>query len=146
MIYKCNDGNCEVEIDAESAEDAAQEYVNGGDWGRIEETTWINVWVEDEDGDRERVKVTLNPDEPRCEGGNDHDWQSPHEVVGGIKENPGVWGNGGGVKITEVCIRCGCGKHVDTWAHDPSTGEQGLESVRYVEGEFEDEVAELANA
>ena len=31
MKYLCTDGNAEIEIEAESPEDAAQEYVDGGD-------------------------------------------------------------------------------------------------------------------
>lgn len=31
MIYKCTDGNCEIEIEAESPDEAAQEYIDGGD-------------------------------------------------------------------------------------------------------------------
>lgn len=129
MIYKCNDGNCEVEIEAESAEEAAQEYVDGGDWGDGRETSWVTVYVTDEDGDCVRIKIAVEPDEPDCDE-EEHEWKSPYELVGGLKENPGVFGSGGGVKITEVCIRCGCGKHTDTWA----------ESVKYVKGEFTEEL------
>jgi hypothetical protein len=135
--YKCDDGNAEIEIEADSAEEAAREYVDGGDWGPIESTTWINVYVEDEDGDRERVKVALQPEEPACVDGRDHDWDSPHELVGGCESNPGVWGHGGGVIITEACTRCGCKRTTDTWAQDRETGEQGLESVSYEPNAFE---------
>lgn len=44
-IFLCDDGNAEIEIEADSAQDAAQEYVDGGDWGQITETIWINVHV-----------------------------------------------------------------------------------------------------
>lgn len=47
---------------------------------------------------------------PECEISEDgeHDWQSPHSIVGGIKENPGVWSNGGTIFSTkEVCSCCG---------------------------------------
>jgi hypothetical protein len=82
------------------------------------------------------AKVQLDPEEPPCghkrhpnpEG---HDWQSPHEVVGGLKENPGVQGHGGGVTIEEVCARCGTYKVTDTWAQDMTDGEQGLTSTAY---------------
>ena len=57
--------------------------------------------------------------------------QSPHEVVGGLEENPGVWGNGGGVIIHEVCQTCGVHRHTNTWAQNPVNGKQGLESVSY---------------
>jgi len=212
--YLCNDGNAEVEITAETAQEAAQEYVDGGEWGEITETDWVTVrvteapsWETDEivsltladdqdapdgqklidqyvdgpaalaarvcsdcyvghnpgatiDGqpyeywvlcpmahsepDSVRIKIALEPDEPECEDGEDHDWQSPIEIVGGIKENPGVYGHGGGVTITTVCMHCGAERVVDTWAQDSSDGEQGLESVSYEPSKYADEVAALA--
>jgi hypothetical protein len=146
--YKCDDGNAEVEITADSAQDAAEEYVSDGDWGEIESTTWINVYVQEvnkdrEDvGGRERCKVVLHPKVPSCTQ-DEHDWQSPHSIVGGLKENPGVHGHGGGVTIAEVCMHCGCERVTDTWAQDPVTGEQGLESVKYTPRKYQDEVTSL---
>ncbi len=135
-----------VEFDADSGEQAAQQYVDGGDWGHRNETQWITVtaWRRgiDADGDWRDVdsaihKITLEPEEPDCIDADGHDWQAPLEIVGGIKENPGVWGHGGGVTIDEVCVRCGCGKTIDTWAQDMSDGEQGLRSVSYEPGRYE---------
>jgi len=149
--YLCDDGNAELEIEAETAREAAQEYVDGGDWGDIEETSWVNVRVtgpmpastHDDEPDSERIKIALEPDEPECEDGKDHDWQSPIEIVGGISENPGVWGHGGGVTITSVCMHCGTERVTDTWAQDMSDGVQGLESVSYEANKYADEVAAL---
>ncbi|MGO9973422.1 MAG: hypothetical protein ACLP01_11570 [Solirubrobacteraceae bacterium] len=31
----------------------------------------------------------------------------------------------------EVCVRCSAGRKRDTWAQNPSTGEQGLPAVSY---------------
>jgi len=183
-----DDGNAAIEYDrAESGGEAAREYVDGGDWGDVEETTWIRVYVwregvraevtecsycleaataHDADGDpacaahakpapagvecqpigrtvvvsrteRDSVTVALEPDEPDCADGADHDWRSPLSVVGGIAENPGVWGHGGGVIIREVCSRCGAYRVTDTWAQDRETGEQGLRSVRYEDADEE---------
>ena len=49
---------------------------------------------------------------PECEISEDgeHDWQSPHSLVGGIKENPGVWSNGGTCWTTKSVCAC-CGKY-----------------------------------
>ncbi len=130
------DGAAET-IEADSLEEAIQateDWARDGDWGHNDTTIWVHaVLVEtDADGDTiHRIKVQIDPDEPRCEDGQEHDWQSPLDIVGGIKENPGVWGHGGGVTIQEVCLHCGCGKLTDTWAQDPETGEQGLNSVTY---------------
>lgn len=144
--YLCDDGNAEIEITADSAEEAAQEYVDGGDWGDDSATSWVRVYVQeiDEDGDpvgaRKGVKVTIEADEPDCSHNDGHDWRSPHSILGGLRENPGVRGSGGGVIIDEVCVRCGCGRHTDTWAQDPSDGTQGHRSVSYKPGEYTEAV------
>jgi hypothetical protein len=133
--FLCDDGNCEVEIEAASPEAAAQGYVETGDWGEPTSTIWITVYVTpvggDPDFDREAHTVEIDPDEPSCESGEDHQWKSPIELVGGLEDNPGVFGHGGGVVIHEVCQHCGCSKTTDTWAQNPETGEQGLQSVSY---------------
>lgn len=189
--YICDDGNAEVAITAETAYDAASEYVRTGDWGTgtLTETTWVRVYVQrdvsdieerlveligdrdysphdtgwwvydaddldiellgemllgecsliidesgdlcvDHDHDRESHTIAIDPPEPECCAA-EHDWQSPHELLGGAKENPGVWGHGGGVIIRDCCADCGAYRVRDTWAQDPATGEQGLESLRY---------------
>jgi hypothetical protein len=135
--YICNDGNAELEITADSPRAAAQEYVDGGDWGSSEKTTWVNVTVTpiDEDGEvageDEHIKIELNPDEPECDGDHEHEWRSPHSVVGGLRENPGVQSHGGGAVITEVCAHCAHYKVTNTWAQDPEDGQQGLTSIEY---------------
>lgn len=151
--WRADDGNAEVEIVADSGREAAETYVADGDWGDDRaETSWVSVraWrigLQIEDGEvveyeigSERHTVAIEPTEPACVDGDDHDWQRPHKIVGGIAENPGVHGHGGGVIISECCMRCGCQRITDTWAQDPSTGEQGLESISYDEGYYSDEV------
>lgn len=138
MKFYVTDGNAGIVIEADSPAEAAQEFVDTGDWGEIESTDWIHVHVTpcDEDGtikgERERITVTLEPEEPACTHDDGHDWQTP-EWLGGCSENPGVWGHGGGVQGTYVCGRCGRYKDWDTWAQDPCTGQQGLNSVSYRE-------------
>ena len=123
--YRCDDGNAEIEIEADSPKDAAQEYVNGGEWGDIDQTTWITVYVRwtDEYGDavQDRVKVAIHPDEPECPEG-DHDWMQL-----------AVRGSGGGVIVTFQCKHKHCGRlyEYNSWAQDPADGEQGLTSTRY---------------
>ena len=140
MKYQVTDGNGDIEIEAESAQDACQQYVDGGDWGSEAKTSWVRVTateiadeVEDLDApepESETYTIEIPPTEPECCGG-DHDWASPLSVVGGIKENPGVYGHGGGVICTEVCRHCGCYQITDTWAQNPENGAQGLTSVEY---------------
>lgn len=116
----------------EDAIEAATDIDTGG-YDTSAGTVWTDIHVIDAETDErvETVTVQIDPPEPDCIDSGDHDWQSPMELVGGIKENPGVWGHGGGVIIHEACIRCGCGRSTDTWAQNPSTGEQGLTSVSY---------------
>lgn len=139
--WYADDGNADVEFpDAATAEAAAQEYVDGGEWSR-ERTWWceVRVWrnaltvddgeVVDVEVDEDRLSIAVEPSEPdECSG----TWVSPHEVVGGDERNPGVRGSGGGVVITEVCPETGWYRVTDTWAQD-SCGRQGKTSVEYRE-------------
>jgi hypothetical protein len=134
---------------AEALEEA-REWARDGSWDTSEGTVWVSAYVielEDgeESGESHTVSVTIEPDEPTCTE-SEHDWQSPLAIVGGIKENPGVWGHGGGIIMHEVCIHCGCEKITDTWAQDHDTGEQGLTSTRYDAGKYAAEVAALAES
>jgi hypothetical protein len=132
------------------AETRAEAIAEAAEWVRdIESTIWVTAYVTehtvDEDGDDcsedissrsvsiDPVEPSCDPVEPSCDPGEEHDWRSPLSLLGGCEENPGVWGNGGGVIIAEVCAHCGCKRMTDTWAQRPDTGEQGLESVSYEE-------------
>lgn len=77
---------------------------------------------------------------PKCDKSR-HTWRRPWSIVGGLKENPGVHGKGGGVIITDVCITCGCARHTDTWADDGRGGVRRGNAVTYIEGQYADEVA-----
>lgn len=125
---------------ADSAADAADDYVHEGEWGPVTVTVRhsVHVWQQSYaivDGrirlvylDHGWHNVDVDPDEPGCTG-DDHDWQSP-EWLGGVKENPGVWGHGGGVVIREVCAHCGVYRRTDTWVQD-SSGNR-YQSVEYL--------------
>lgn len=71
--WHADDGNAEITIEGGTAEEAAQEYVDDGEWGQIEKTDWIEVDVWrmgiEECGNivwvgRESHTVTLEPDVP----------------------------------------------------------------------------------
>lgn len=129
----CSDGSGAREtIEAPTAEAAAQEYADSGEWDTTGGTVWIHVGIVPVDApeDPRSVTITIHPPEPKCTAA-EHDWRSPHSVVGGLHENPGVVGHGGGVVITEVCAHCGAYRITDTWAQDRETGEEGLRSVAY---------------
>lgn len=127
-----------VDVDTiDAAKAAAHEWQHDGYCGEPSASTfWVDTYIIEvgPDGAEETVATVttaIDPSEPDCTE-KAHDWQSPHEIVGGLKENPGVWGNGGGVRIVEVCMHCGCRRETNTWATRPDTGEQGLRSLRYL--------------
>lgn len=144
-IYRLSDAQGYTYIAASSIEEAesrADEWVRDC-YEPAEKTYWVNVTVTDMvTAERRHIKVEVEPPEPPCihprtgERWPEHDWRREYRVVGGIRENPGVWGNGGGVTITCACHRCGCGRTVDTWAQDPEDGQQGLRAVIYRPGAY----------
>lgn len=139
--YLCDDGNAEIEIVAESPRAAAREYAEAYD--PEDSTSWIDVRVVEVDDEGEEVEdhdwitVEIEPTEPECAEDHDHEWESPCELLGGIEDNPGCWGHGGGVVYTEVCRHCGTYRTTDTWAQRMDTGEQGLTAVSYREADSE---------
>lgn len=140
--WLCDDGNAEVECTGTMSA-AAQEYVDGGDWGDSSSEDYacvIHVYCQAKylpDRSRDSESVALEQDEPECTHDDGHDWQSPQDLVGGIKENPGVWGNGGGVVVYEACVHCGCRKTTDTLAQDSTDG------TRYTKVSYEPEYYDL---
>jgi len=83
-------------------------------------TVWISYGVRsllhDDGADN---TVTIDPTEPKCAEGHDHEWK-----------DGGVHGNGGGVVSTDVCVHCGLVRATDTWAQD-GNGQRGLTSILY---------------
>jgi hypothetical protein len=142
----CEGGHWYETVDAASASDAlaiARENVDRGNYPEAEGTLYIDIRARrvDDHDDEETDTVVLPPEEPECSHDDGHDWQSPYRLVGGLKENPGVFGHGGGVIMHSVCMRCGCERVTDTWAQRRDTGEQGLTEVSYEPGKYAAEVA-----
>lgn len=106
----------------DEALDAAEDWCRDGDWDTSEGTIWCQVVVFREDDADEWAEraLAIDPPEPPCRKGQEHDWRDSDVV-----------GHGGGAIIHEVCTHCGVRRITDTWAHDPETGRQGLVSVRY---------------
>lgn len=135
-------GQPHVYMPARSSREAAEACVAEGEWGHSLETSWVLVFAErigvtadgrvglTDDVTRREHLITIEPEEPPCSG-DAHEWRSPWEVVGGGEDNPGVSAHGGGVVILEVCRLCGWYRIEDSWAQDPETGIQGLESTAY---------------
>lgn len=116
---------------AEAALAIARANVAEGAYER-DSTLWIAVKVTCEaTGEEDSDIVQLNPRAPRapsCEPGHKHSWRADK---GGLDENPGVFGHGGGALIYKVCSRCGVRKCINTWAQCFVTGEQGFTAVTY---------------
>ena len=127
--WRVSDGHDTIELEAASAQAAAEEFAEG--WEPERATWWLTVSVwrlqDGEVVDQQDIKVPIHPAEPRCVEPT-HDWQPG---PGGLEEDPGVFGHGGGVVIITQCRHCGLERREDTWAQDPATGEQGLRSIAY---------------
>lgn len=137
-LFDRTGGGVNEDIYAESMEaaiEAGREWIEAGEWGDYQGPLECEVGpiIYDEDGevdedstydaDREDCSGEIAAEDPECEEDEDgeHDWQAPYEVVGGLKENPGVWGSQHGkVKCTEVCAHCGRYRHTNDGATDDS--------------------------
>lgn len=117
--YSVWDETGEDTIEAASAEEAAEAFARGGDYGVIDTTVWVNVTTEDPNGDVSHHKVALHPQEPKCTEGA-HVW-------GELSAR----GNDGGVIQRETCEHCGLVRIEDTWARDTQDGTEGLYGITY---------------
>jgi hypothetical protein len=152
QIWRARSEGADELIEADTEKEArrrAREWAREGVTGEITSTVWADCYLErltvDSDGDLawidvDTLTVSIDPAEPKCTGAG-HEWTAPHAIVGGCESNPGVWGDGGGVRWVELCSRCGCGRHGGNWGQRPDTGEQGLDWVRFEIGEFSAEIA-----
>ena len=133
-------------IEAYSDDEAdllARDWILEGSYEPELKTFWVKGYLEKVDDDDEPVEqrysfhVPFDPETPPCLPGHCHDWQSPWELVGGLKENPGVISHGGGIKKFSACMNCGCGSVYNSWDHCPTTGYSPLESWEYIANEYE---------
>ncbi|MGC3956979.1 MAG: hypothetical protein QM813_03130 [Verrucomicrobiota bacterium] len=106
-----------------AAHGMAEKWMLAGDWG--DEPSYVDYALhllgEDEDEIESKFgRVAVNTDpEPECPNNKAHEWNSPYELVGGLKENPGEWSiENGRFKFVAVCIHCGCYKKTFTASLD----------------------------
>lgn len=126
---------CAAEASRDEVRTAVTASVRGIDYARTRTCWWHGTFsYRSREEVKESLIVQIDPAEPRCKGGGEHDWQRPIRIVGGIESSPGVEASGGGVLIKSACMLCGCGRTVDTWAHD--AGRDGLTSVEYEPGRY----------
>lgn len=101
-------------------------------WDRpdMDETTyWVDALIIetfiDEDGDEAetegRISVKLDPIEPDCESGEEHDWTD-----GKVYSSQGC-----GLTWTDVCKCCGLHRSTDTGHQRRDNGEQHLTAIWY---------------
>ena len=104
-------------IEAASADDAIDYYLSSGNYDTTHGPALCLIRAENQDDEDDVTQryVTYQRDEPECTDYDGHQWCSPHSVVGGLEENPGVFGHGGGVTTTVVCRHCGVYRVTDTW-------------------------------
>jgi len=116
-------------VEADSIQDAinqAEEWVADGSYDErvmvrfsVYEIDEDDEQVEDGESYTGEVEAGPQPEAPECTDGAEHDWQSPYEVLGGLRENPGVWSTGGTSFVHKyVCATCG------TYKTERSTGAQ----------------------
>lgn len=122
-------------IEAESLAEALETACEWASEGSYSERVMVRVWVQglDEDGEPTdeslsgEVEAGPEPKPEKTECGTedeDHDWESPIELVGGCEENPGVWSTGGtSFHFEYVCSKCGMYKTVKTAGQQRNPGE-----------------------
>lgn len=136
--YRCNDEQAVEVVTAEGLDEAcdlAAESWRAGSWDR---KCLVSVRVAELDADdRETgdacyldVECGRDPEPPQCVA-EAHDWQSPHEVVGGLSENPGVWSTGGTTLVfRECCGRCGAYRRTTSYGSQRDPGQ--VDTVEYL--------------
>jgi len=137
FVVRDNEGGSEEEVDGvDTAEEAAKEILDSYDY-----TGFVTFYVYkriqfgdikmDTKKDTESITLQAEVVTPGCSEAPSHEWVTPYEVLGGLKENPGVWGYGVVTISQEVCKHCGCLKTTDTWATNPSDDTQGHTVVSF---------------
>jgi hypothetical protein len=113
--FRISDGTGADVIEANDMQDAmdtASSNWKMGDWDTksIVEVRVVEIDADGKeigDADWVDVEVGEDPTPPECTE-DDHDFVADHSVVGGLKENPGVWSAGGTrLKILTCCKHCG---------------------------------------
>jgi hypothetical protein len=112
-------GDDRTDAEERSAVAESLTELTGGEW-QYEPDSERVVWVDvPADADTEDITDEQDshdcsgeyaPEIPGCDAAEDgeHDWQADYDVVGGIRENPGVHSHGGTtMSFRTCCARCG---------------------------------------
>lgn len=144
MQYRISDGGASEIIEADNLEAAVKAAKEWASEGSYDERVMVDVSIQgiDDDGDYtdeyELVEVEAGPEpeEPECADGEEHEWESPYKIVGGFKENPGVWSLGGTtMSFRSVCCYCGAHKHETSYGSQRNPGQ--CDQVTYDEADDE---------
>jgi hypothetical protein len=110
-----------LDEDGDLVDEEGYLYCAPADFGQIDEdATWAA-------NSHDCSGTLAAKDAPECVDGDcdGHDWKSPYSLLGGCKENPGVWGSGHGqVKSKSVCACCGLYRTTDYGSTNSSDGTQ----------------------
>lgn len=147
MTYEIREDSGASEIiSADSLEEAIEAAEEWAADGSYDERVMVSVYVHElnddgelldgwyyGDGHNANSEVAAGPEPERTECGendDDHNWQTPVELVGGCAENPGVFSTGGTrFDYRAVCSKCGMYKH--SWSQgtqrNPGDQDEGVE-------------------
>ena len=113
-----------TEVEAASLDEALE---LAADWAREGEWDPRGVLIEvevrcPETGEGAVAEIVVGADEDALDehaaehwrSGHVHRWETPHWLVGGLQENPGVTGCGGARIIIESWCRCGARRREDS--------------------------------
>jgi len=119
-----DNGSWAITSTPSTLDDDIEESVRDGDWG---DDTGSWVWTGrsscEATSEEDSHRVAFEAEEASCDHDDGHDWRSPHAVLGGLSENPGVWGGpNGGTTSREVCGHCGLYRTYQSHATNRSDG------------------------
>jgi len=136
--YRISDDQCDEVIEASRMNDACETAANNWRMGSWDTKCIIDVRVAElndageETGEVEWVEVECgeDPQEPDCTNEEGHDWQAPYLLVGGVKENPGVFSRGGTTLVIKTCC-CHCGVYRTENKHGAQRNPGQCDTVEY---------------
>lgn len=127
--------------DLECALDYAEEKWQEGSW---DEKQTIQIYAQEIDWDEKTIgdsitrDIEVGEDSPwaECYEADAHEWCAPFDLVGGLKENPGVWSMGGTTMVFKtVCLHCGCYKTETKYGVQRNPGQK--DKIEYTRSDAE---------
>lgn len=136
--YRTGDGQVDHVFEAKDAEEAMDLAIDWWKDGSWENKSEIDIYVQEINPfddemtfpqEWKTIEIGEDPPEPECTE-DAHDWQAPHNIVGGLKENPGVWSLGGTtMTYHSVCSHCGLHRHETRYGAQRNPGQ--IDKIEY---------------